>query len=111
MMQPLRQALPGALAALLRDTPLSPGKVQFAWNAAVGPAVQRATAIHLERDQLLVDAVSMQWAREVTRSSSVILARLQTLLGADTVRRLIVRARDLDVSGRSRPAEPRTERT
>ena len=44
-MRPLTHALPGALAQLLRDTPLSDGKVGFAWRAAVGPAVERATKV------------------------------------------------------------------
>jgi len=90
-MQPITQAVPGALAELLRDAPLSPGKVAFAWSAAVGPATARATAVHLEGHILLVDAATLAWAREVSRSSGVILTRLQTLLGADVVTRLEVR--------------------
>src|SRR5436853_550124 len=35
-MRRLTQGLPGALEALLRDVPLSNGKVEFAWKAAVG---------------------------------------------------------------------------
>jgi hypothetical protein len=92
-MQPLHQAIPGALITLLRDAPLSAGKVQFAWDAAVGPAVRRATAIRLEGQHLIVEAASPQWAREVTRSAGVILSRLQALLGRETVLRLVVRAR------------------
>ena len=78
--------MPGAIVALLRDAPLSAGKVTFAWNAAVGPAVQRATSVHLENGVLLVDAASPQWAREVLRSTPIILRRLQPLLGEGTVR-------------------------
>jgi len=76
---------------LLRDAPLSDGKVGFAWRAAVGPALGRATAIKLEQRVLIVDTASAQWSREVTRSSPVILKRLQDLLGADTVERIEVR--------------------
>ncbi len=50
--------MPGALAEIMRAAPLSAGKVDFAWRAAVGP---------------------------------VILARLQTLLGKDTVATITVR--------------------
>ena len=82
-MLPISHAVPGALAELLRGTPLTPGKVAFAWNAAVGPATARATAVRLEGTLLLVDAITTAWAREVSRSSGVILTRLQTLLGAD----------------------------
>lgn len=90
-MRPISHAVPGALADLLRAVPLSNGKVQFAWSAAVGPAVRRAAAVRLERDRLLVDASTAQWAREITRSSGVILTRLQTLLGRTAVREIVVR--------------------
>jgi predicted nucleic acid-binding Zn ribbon protein len=92
-MNPIGAAVPGAIAALLRDAPLSAGKVTFAWSAAVGPAVQRATSVRLEEGVLLVDATSPQWAREVTRSTFVILRRLQQLLGDQTVTQIIVRTR------------------
>ena len=90
-MRPLQHAIPGALLALLRDTPLSPGKVAFAWRAAVGPALGRVTHVQLENRVLLVDADGPQWAREVMRSSPVILKRLQGSLGADVVERIEVR--------------------
>ncbi len=90
-MRPLTHALPGALALLLRETPLSDGKVDFAWRAAVGPALERATKVKLERKLLIVETTSLQWSREVMRSSPVILKRLQTLLGPDVVDRIEVR--------------------
>ena len=92
-MRPLNSALPGALAELLRDTPLSAGKVSFAWRAAVGPGLERETAVRLEGTTLFVDAASKQWAKEVRRSSSIILNRLQTLLGDSTVVSISVRER------------------
>jgi len=92
-MNPIGSVVPGAIIALLRDTPLSAGKVTFAWSAAVGPALQRATSVRLEEGVLLVDATSPQWAREVTRSTFVILRRLQQLLGDQTVTQIIVRTR------------------
>ena len=90
-MRPLTQALPGALADLLRDVPISNGKVDFAWKAAVGKSLERVTAVRLEGRVLLVDVPDQNWAREITRSSSVILARLQTLLGHDAVTQILVR--------------------
>jgi predicted nucleic acid-binding Zn ribbon protein len=90
-MNPISTAVPGAIAAMLRSGPLSPGKVNFAWNAAVGPALQRVTAVRLEDGVLLVDAVSAQWASEISRSARVILGRLQQLLGTNVVRRITVR--------------------
>ena len=91
-MRPITDAIPGALMELLRGTALSDGKVTFAWNAAVGRALERVTTVKLERGVLIVEAASAQWAREIQRSSGVILARLQSLLGKDTVRKLEVRS-------------------
>jgi predicted nucleic acid-binding Zn ribbon protein len=90
-MEPLAQAIPGGLAELLRDAPLSPGKVDFAWKAAVGPAMQRVSAVRLENGVLLVEAETRHWAKEIVRASHVILPRLQTLLGQDTVHAIQVR--------------------
>jgi hypothetical protein len=92
-MQPLSQALPGALAALLRDAPLSPGKVDFAWKTAVGAAMGRATSVRLDKGVLVVDVATPQWAREVSRSSRVIVARLQALVGETHLREIVVRQR------------------
>jgi hypothetical protein len=76
---------------LLRDTPLSDGKVGFAWRAAVGPALERATKVKLEGKLLIVETTSLQWSREVMRSSPLVLKRLQTLLGVGVVERIEVR--------------------
>jgi hypothetical protein len=57
----------------------------------VGPSVERVTAVQLSGAVLLVDPLNQHWAREVTRSSQLILARLQTLLGKDTVTRIDIR--------------------
>ena len=90
IMRPLAHALPGALAELLKGQPLSAGKVAFAWRAAVGPKVERVTAVRLDAGVLVVEAASSAWAREITRSSGLILTRLKTLLG-DSVERIVVR--------------------
>ena len=91
-MKRLTHAVPGALMELLRGAALSDGKVTFAWNAAVGPALERVTKVKLEGAVLIVEAASAQWSREIERSHDVILARLQSLLGKDTVRKLEVRS-------------------
>ena len=90
-MKPLSLAMPGALRLLLHNAPLSEGKVAFAWRAAVGAAFDRATAVRLEDGALIVETTSAQWAREIKRSQPLILSRLQSLLGDDAVRSLIVR--------------------
>jgi hypothetical protein len=89
-MQPLSHGLPGALVELLRGSPLSDGKVTFAWKAAVGPAIERVTHVKLEQRVLLVETASAQWSKEVMRSSPTILKRLRSLLG-DVVERIEVR--------------------
>lgn len=96
-MKPVQSAIPGAVSELLRGSPMSPGKVDFAWKTAVGTNLQRATAVRLEESILLVDTISGQWAREVMRSSPVILRRLQTLLGAGVVTAIHVRPPASDV--------------
>jgi predicted nucleic acid-binding Zn ribbon protein len=90
-MDPIAQIIPSAVLRLLQDTPISNGKAGFAWRAAVGPAVGRATHVKLEGRVLVVDTASAQWSREVMRSSPVILARLRELLGAQAVERIEVR--------------------
>ena len=81
---------------LLRGAPLSDGKVTFAWNAAVGPALERVTSVKLERGVLLVQTASPHWSREIHRSSGVILTRLKSLLGDSTIKRLEIRPRTLE---------------
>jgi predicted nucleic acid-binding Zn ribbon protein len=90
-MQPLNQALPGALASLLRDVPNSHGKVDLAWKTAVGPAVERVTAVRLEDGVLFVEVPDANWDREITRSMPIILRRLATLLGENAVTSVRIR--------------------
>lgn len=87
--------MPDALAAILRKAPLSPEKVAFAWRAAVGPAVDKATSVDLRNNVLHVAARDGAWKREVERSAAVIRARLDALLGQGVVG-------DLDVTAPSR---------
>lgn len=78
-----------ALAVLLRDQPLSPGKISLAWSAAVGPAVARAATVALGAEgTLTVTVAGPHWAREIGRSRPLIAARLNRLLGAGVVTRI-----------------------
>ena len=90
-MRPLQQAIPGALTEILRAAPLSDGKVAFAWRTAVGPALERVTAVKLVQRMLIVETANPQWSHEIMRSSPLILRRLQNLLGADVVEKIEVR--------------------
>ena len=87
---PVHQIMPEALAMVLREAPLTPDKIAFAWRTAVGPAVGRVTTIELKGCVLHVQAKDAAWRREVERSAGVIRTRLQTLLGEDVVRGLDV---------------------
>ena len=92
-MRALSHIVPAALMELLRTAPLSDGKVTFAWKTAVGPALERATAVKLEGGTLIVETTGPQWTREVKRSSGVIMSRLKTLLGDSTVQKIEIRTR------------------
>jgi predicted nucleic acid-binding Zn ribbon protein len=90
-MESLQQLLPAAVAPLVRDAPLSPGKVAFAWRAAVGSAIDRATTVALVEGGILeVCVVDQHWRREVRRSAPLVLERLAAMLGPSTVTRLKV---------------------
>ena len=82
------------LRALLRDQPMSPGKVSLAWSAAVGRAVHRATRVALDADGVLsVTAAGPHWTRELHRSRPLIEARLNRLLGDGAVTRIEIASR------------------
>jgi hypothetical protein len=87
---PLQHVIPGALASALRRAPLSPEKVAFAWRTAVGAAVDRASAIELRGATLAVSVKSHEWQHEVARSTTLIRARLDAVLGPGVVTRIDV---------------------
>jgi hypothetical protein len=89
-MIPVHRFMPDALAAVLRKAPLSPEKITFAWRTAVGPSVDRATAVTLNGATLRVRVKDAQWRREIEHSAGLIRARLDALLGAGVVRSLEV---------------------
>ena len=92
-MIPVRQVSSSVLGAILSRQPLSPAKVNFAWQTAAGAALARAADVTLQPGGTLdVRAASAHWAREVKRSRHVLLERLQALLGPDVVKRLSVSA-------------------
>jgi predicted nucleic acid-binding Zn ribbon protein len=53
--------------------------------------MDRGTFVRLDDRRLLVEAKTAAWAKEVSRSSHVILKRLQALLGPDVISELVVR--------------------
>lgn len=76
------------LAEMLGRQPMTPGKLQFAWRAAVGPALARAASLDWQDGRVIVRMSSDEWTREIRRSKPVILERLRRLLGNETVKRL-----------------------
>jgi hypothetical protein len=89
-MTPVHQFMPKVLAELLRKAPLTPDKVSFAWRAAVGSALANATSVELRERVLHVKVKDVAWRREIERSSGLIRARLDALLGDGIVRRIEV---------------------
>ena len=89
-MIPVHKVMPDALAIVLRNAPLTPEKVAFAWRAAVGPGVDRVTTVELKGRVLQVRAKDPAWQREVERSAGLIRSRLGRLLGDEVVRGLDV---------------------
>ena len=85
-MIPVHDVLPSALAGVLRNAPLTPEKLAFAWRLAVGPAMDRATTIDLRDGVLHVRSKDPAWRREVERSAAEIRSRLHGSLGAGVVR-------------------------
>jgi hypothetical protein len=87
----LHTIVPRALTELLRHGPMSQGKLEIAWRAAVGDALSRVTTVRLGPDGLVeVRPSDARWNGELRRSSSMILTRLKGLLGDDNVIRLSV---------------------
>ena len=88
-MDALQTILPRALAELLRQGPMSQGKLEVAWRTAVGDGLSRVTTVRLQPDGVVeVLPADARWHLALKRSSHVILARLKTLLGPDAVTRL-----------------------
>ena len=92
LMQPLHSVVPRALTELFRVGPLSQGKLEVAWRVAVGDALSRVSTVRLQPDGVVeVRPSDQRWQRELKRSSSTILRRLNTLLGTHAVTRLVVK--------------------
>ena len=90
----LQSLVPAALAAALRNAPLSDEKVALAWRMAVGPAVNHASSVSLKNGVLTVSVTRPEWQREIRRSSALIRSRLELFLGEGAVRTIKVSLRD-----------------
>jgi hypothetical protein len=90
-MVPVHDVLPHALARLLQRAPLTPAKVDFAWEHAAGAVVARATGVILIDGVLTVRVKDAAWQREIERAIPVLTSRLRIVLGHETLRRIEVR--------------------
>ncbi len=86
----IQQFSAGVLAEIVRRQPPSTARTVFAWQIAVGPGIARTTSIELVDGVLRVTPRDDNWRQAVERASETILARMQHLLGADSVRTLDV---------------------
>jgi Dna[CI] antecedent, DciA len=86
-MEPLGSLAETTVASLVRNQPLTPEKVNFAWRLSVGAAIDRATRVRLAGATLVVNG-EPQWLKEIERSQALIVRRLQRVLGEDVVRTL-----------------------
>lgn len=86
MMRPVQDDLSNALVVMLKDQPISRGKIAFAWRTVVGTAVSRATEVELQpRGTLVVRVGNVHWRREVERLAPTIVRRLERFLGRGVV--------------------------
>jgi predicted nucleic acid-binding Zn ribbon protein len=80
------ELLQAALAPAVRQAPLTPEKVEFAWRAAGGAAIARTTRVALGEDRVLrVTGDDPQWLDAVHGMRSHLLRQLEPWLGAGTV--------------------------
>lgn len=90
--QPLNDLASPAIARLLADAPVTPGKVRFAWRLAVGPAIDRiSTASFSEDRRLAVSVPDESWRREIRRALPVIHERLAALLGPGVIETIVIK--------------------
>jgi hypothetical protein len=91
-MESLQTVVPRALAVLFRSGPMSQGKLEVAWRMVVGDALCRVTTVRLQPDGSVdVHPADQRWHKELKRSSAVILERLNSLLGVDSLKRIVVK--------------------
>jgi len=90
-MQPLKSFAGGLIADIVRRQPPSPARTAFAWQLVVGPALARATSVHIEGTTLHVAAQDERWLREISRAQATIVPRLQEVLGKQAITKISTR--------------------
>jgi hypothetical protein len=87
-MVPLQNFATGVLSDVIRRQPPSAARTSFAWTVAVGPAMARSATVALNGAVLTVRPRDPRWAKEIERARDTILARMQQLLGRESVVRV-----------------------
>ena len=97
------RVIPDVLAEVIRKAPLCPEKVSFAWRETVGPAIARASSVRHDDQGVLHVTADSAWRAEIRRSSRLILARLERLLGPGVVTAIATISPDPASRSRRRP--------
>jgi predicted nucleic acid-binding Zn ribbon protein len=97
-----RQVLPKVLAHAVRQAPLTPEKVEFAWRAATGAAIAKASTVSLgDAGLLTVTSTDARWATEIHRLRHTLVRSLEPWLGAGVVSKIDVAGRPIRSTRRS----------
>ena len=90
-MEPLSSTAMRSLRSLLGTQPNTAAKIAFAWQVAAGPALARASRLQWEdAGTLRVHATNDNWRRELQRARPLLAERLDQLLGAGVVKKLVI---------------------
>lgn len=84
----------GVIAQLVRRQPPSGARTAFAWQLVVGPALARVTSVEMQGTTLSVRSDDQRWLKEIDRAKSIILPRMQQLLGETAVAKISVHRLD-----------------
>lgn len=89
-MDALNSTAQQALRILLEGQPTSPAKVAFAWRMVAGASFARAAEPAWSDGVLTVRAQTDAWRRELRRARPILTTRLQSLVGADVVQKIVI---------------------
>src|SRR4029453_3423276 len=79
-----------ALRVLLEGQPTSPEKVAFAFRMVAGASLARAAEPNRRDGVLIVRAKTDAWRRELRHARPILTTRLQALVGADVVKKIVI---------------------
>ena len=89
-MDALNSTAQQALRILLEGQPTSPAKVAFAWRMVAGASLARASEPEWKDGVLVVRARTDAWRRELRHARPILTTRLQALVGADVVEKIVI---------------------